>query len=193
MCVHWIYLWGQQCSRRRKSIKEYKSICNSCDYHEFKCNFIWFSLRRQENEPTLNLKLGGIVHTHTNSSINSTVHLCCLWWVLSPRSITWLTSRNVGARCRVCPSRPPDCISHTWRLPWAYQPVISWLKSTMSHSVNIHSWWRLAHLPRHPACILLFHRQNVAQYIYSIFIFLILCVDVRKRLRAKEERRVLRR
>lgn len=24
----------------------------------------------------------------------------------------------------------PDCISHTWRLPWAYQPVISWLKST---------------------------------------------------------------
>lgn len=38
----------------------------------------------------------------------------------------------------------PDCISHTWWLPWAYQPVISWLKSTMSHSVNIHSWWRLA-------------------------------------------------
>lgn len=69
----------------------------------------------------------------------------------------------------------PDCISHTWRLPWAYQPVISWLKSTMSHSVNIHSWWRHAHLLWDLTKLLLISgvvicQQNVAQNIHRILI-----------------------
>lgn len=88
---------------------------------------------------------GGVRYTHT--SISFIVHLCCFWWVISWRSMKWVTTRNVGACAAAFVQASPDHISHTWRLPWAYQPVISWLKSTMSHSVNTHHWWRLTHLP----------------------------------------------
>ena len=86
----------------------------------------------------------------------------------------WQVGMLVCAAAFLSEQAPFDCISHTWRLPWAYQPVISWLKSTMSHSVNIHSWWRhcsFTAVSRMQPANFLRYCVNVAQFISYVLIW----------------------
>ena len=78
-----------------------------------------------------------------------------------------MTSRNAGAHCYVCPSRPRLHQSH---LATALGlPACNFMAQKYNVSFFQHSLLML----RHPACILLFFSamyEYVAQYIYSILI-----------------------
>lgn len=57
------------------------------------------------------------------------IYLCCLC-CFYPRDLCRDWQEGILVHAAAFVQAGPDCISHTWRLPWAYQPVISWLKST---------------------------------------------------------------
>lgn len=117
------------------------------------------------------LKLGGNVHIYINSSVHLTIHLRCLWWVISWRSITWLTSRNVGAHCCVCPSRPRLHQSHlatALGLPACNFMAQKYNVSFCQHSLLMEACSFTAVSSMHPA--IFWYRENVAQHIYSFLI-----------------------
>lgn len=78
-----------------------------------------FGFRNQERKPLL----------LWYASVDTLIYLWCLC-CFYPRDLCrdWQVGMLVHAVAFV--QAGSDCISHTWRLPWAYQPVISWLKNT---------------------------------------------------------------
>ncbi len=121
------------------------------------------------------LKLGDNVHIYISSSINFTINLRCLRWVISWRSITWLTSRNVGAHCCVCPSRPRLHQSHlatALGLPLCNFMAQKYNVSFCQHSLLMEACSFAVVSSMHPAIFFFFfwYCENVAQHIYSILI-----------------------
>lgn len=88
------------------------------------------------------------------------------------RPVPWLTSGNAGARRRVCPSRPWLHQSH---LATALGlPACNFMaeKYTMSHSVSVPSWWRLAHCGiQHQRCFYFLSCAGIAQHIRRMLTF----------------------
>lgn len=85
--------------------------------------FIWFRLRNWKNQIYTFIEVDRWEETYTSQLASLFIFGVYVWI-----SITWLT---VGMLVHTAAfvQAGPDCISHTWWLPWAYQPVISWLKS----------------------------------------------------------------
>lgn len=87
-----------------------------------------------------------VMHTYI-MSVNCTIHLLWLLWVYIPEIYGVIDTQECWcARLRLSKQAPIASVTPVTALGL---PACNFMaqKYTMSHSVNIHSWWSLAHLP----------------------------------------------